>query len=95
MKQGDKVVVFTELRGIHFGELAHDYDGGDTVLLNNCRHGYYLGTKQGVYESATNGPPIKESKIGPAVASQWVRKVANVALCSADAAKAWEAAQWK
>lgn len=95
MLKGTKVVVCTELRGVHFGTLAEDYKGEEVVLLADCRHAYYYGTKQGVYELATKGPPLADSKIGPPVSAQWIRKVANVAGCSDDAVKAWEAAQWK
>lgn len=95
MNKGQKVVVFTELRGVHFGTLAEDYAGGEVVLLENCRHAYYFGTKQGVYELATKGPPSKDSKIGPPVPRQYVRKVANVAACTDEAAEAWGKATWK
>jgi hypothetical protein len=94
LKEGTKVVVFTQWQSVYFGELSHDYMGEeDHLTLLNSRHGYALDTTHGAWQICTDGPG-KEAKIGPKVPVHMVLGVANIAVPTPKAVEAWENSTW-
>jgi hypothetical protein len=89
------VLILDRHRGIYFGYLVEELEGGNAVRLENARHCYYYSTvknHKGTYGLATHGPG-KESKIGPRV-NMKVRDVAKIIDVSTKAMEQWEKATW-
>jgi len=94
---GKRAVLITDThRGIYFGYLVEELEGGNAVRLENARHCWSyvcLPDHPGVYGLASGGPG-PGSRIGP----RWngkVRDVSKVVDVSASAVAKWEAAEWK
>lgn len=87
------VLVTTAHRGVFFGYT--DKTDGLTVVLRRARNCVsWSADVQGFIGLATKGPSAS-CKIGPAAEELEVRAVTSVAVCSEDAAAAWERAPWK
>ena len=85
------VVVTTEHRGVFFG-YAEDTDG-DAIKLRAARNCIYWPAENKGFMGLAAMGPVKGARIGPA-ADITLRKITSVIECTADAAKAWEAAPW-
>lgn len=84
------VLVTTEFRGVFYG-LADD-TSGETITLHNARNCIYWDSKVGGFGGLASEGPNKNCRIGARVDEIDLRKITAVAKVSADAAKAWEAA---
>ena len=85
------VVVTTEHRGVFFG-YADDTDG-EAIKLRAARNCIYWPAENKGFMGLAAMGPVKGARIGPA-ADITLRKITSVIECTADAAKAWEAAPW-
>lgn len=89
------VLVTDTHRGIYFGHLVKELEGGNAVLLEGARHCFSyvcLDDHNGVYGLATGGPG-PGSYVGPRV-SMKIRDVATIVNCTAEAVIRWEDASW-
>jgi hypothetical protein len=84
-------VVVTTQRGLFYGTLAAERDGGRTVDLTGARCGIYWATKGGFLELAELGPSSR-SKVGNKAPKITLYDVTCVADCTPAAAEAWERA---
>lgn len=88
------VVVTTEHRGVFFGYLNDDYDGGEQVeLLQAQMCVYWSADVHGVLGLGATGPS-KNCKITPAVPSLSLNKVTAVIGATPEAVTAWQAKPW-
>ena len=94
-KKNKPVVILDRHRGIYFGYLVKELEGGNAVRLENARHCYYYSAikeNEGTYGLATHGPG-KNSKVGPRV-NMKVRDVAKIIDTTKEAVERWEKATW-
>ena len=87
------VVVTTEFRGVFFGYLFGEPDGGVVTLKRARNCVFWAQSVRGFMGLAANGPN-KECKIGPAVPSITLTKMTSVIEVAPEAVKAWEDAPW-
>lgn len=94
MKDKKSVVVLDFHRGIYWGYLVEELDGGNAVRLDGGRHCFYygVGKDKGTYSLATVGPS-NDSKIGPRV-NMKIMDVSKIIDCTDEATEAWEKATW-
>tara|TARA_Y100000310_G_C20460086_1_gene704915 strand:- start:21 stop:320 length:300 start_codon:yes stop_codon:yes gene_type:complete len=96
VQENRPVLILDCHRGIYFGYLVEELDGGKTVILENARHCFYFvkpaKEHEGVYGLATIGPQ-KGSRVGPRVDMK-VMDVTKIVTCTSVAVVAWEAARW-
>ena len=85
------ILITTEHRGVFFG-YAEDTDG-DAIKLRAARNCIYWPVENKGFMGLAAMGPVKGARIGPA-ADITLRKITSVIECTADAAKAWEAAPW-
>ena len=91
------VLVTDSHRGIYFGYLVSQTNGGKTVKLERARHCFYYVAKKkdgerGVYSLATSGPQ-GGSKIGPTV-TMTINDVVTVVDCTQEAVAMWKTTTW-
>ena len=94
--KGTAVVVTNKHRGIYFGYVVSELEGGNALRLERARHCYrytYHQGHEGTWGLASGGP-ADGSQVGPRV-TMTVRDVASVAECTPEAVERWEAAKWK
>lgn len=89
-KQGRPVLVTTEYRGVFFG-YAEDTTG-DNITLTKARNCIYWPSGNGGFMGLASIGPAKGARVGETVASIDLRKVTSVTEMTAEAVKAWEAA---
>lgn len=91
------VVICTAKRGVFFGYTRETNDAivkrGTVTLVRARMCNYWSEATKGVLGLASIGPQ-SGSKIGPQVPDFTCESVTAIITCTADAAKAWEAAPW-
>jgi hypothetical protein len=96
VKNGKRPVLVTDThRGIYFGYLLEELEGGNAVRLERMRHCFTYNCFSGhcgVYGLATGGPG-PGSRIGPPVMAK-IRDVSKVVDCTVEAVERWESAKW-
>lgn len=85
------VLVTTAHRGVFFGYLVEERDGGKTVVLRGARCAIRFNTTGGFLELAGVGPN-SGSRIGTRAVEIKLYDVTSVADCTEAAVAAWEAA---
>lgn len=85
------VLVTTAHRGVFFGYLVEERDGGKTVILANARCAIKFNTTGGFLELAGSGPN-SGSKIGERAPEIKLYDVTSISDCTEKAVAAWEAA---
>lgn len=89
------VVVTNHHRGIYFGHIVAELEGGNAVKLEGCRVVFSyqcLPGHEGIGGLASGGPGPRTKACPPVDAK--IRDVANVMECSAEAAELWDDAKW-
>lgn len=85
-------VIFTDQRGVFFGWIDSNDKGAKTIVATGVRNCiYWAKSVGGVFGLAATGPNA-ECRIGALCAEVTLQNVHGVALCSAEALRAWEAA---
>lgn len=96
-KKGTHVLITNRHRGIYYGVLESDYDGGNEVIVTGARHVFSytrgLQNARGTFSLSTHGPQ-SGSKLSPAIKRLLVRDVCNVAECQPTAIDAFETGGW-
>lgn len=85
------VLVTNIHRGVYFGWTTDK--SARPIVLHRFRHCVYLEQTQGNYSAAVDGPGGR-SKIGPECIEVEVGDVANVVVCTAEAAAKFSSAGW-
>jgi hypothetical protein len=92
----EPVLVTTTNRGVFFGYLATPADDASPahITLKNARNAVYWDTAtKGFLALAVEGPSAA-CKVGPAVPELTLQGVSSVAVCTPEAAVAWELGPW-
>lgn len=82
------VLVTTQHRGVFFGKLVEERDGGKTIELENARCAIRFGTTKGFLELSQTGPTSR-SIIGAVAPRIRLHEVTSVTVCSKAAVAAW------
>lgn len=91
-KKGRAVLVTTANRGVFFG-YEQKRKSDTNIVLRNVRNCIQWRGLHGFLALTTEGPN-SQCRIGPAASEVELLNVTSVSACSAQAAKAWEAAPW-
>ena len=91
-KQG--VVVTTSHRGVFFGYLEEELDGGKTVVISNVRNCIsWTSSIRGFVGLAATGPNA-ECRVSPSAPRMKLQYVTGAIECSEEAVAAWEKGPW-
>lgn len=91
-KKERPVLVTTTHRGVFFGYATET--GGATIKLKRARNCLCWGANNKGFLGLASMGPLSGARVGPAADIE-LRDITCVAECTAEAAKAWEAAPWK
>ena len=90
------VLVTTAHRGVFFGYTGlsdAELDAAETVRLDRARNCIYWPTGNRGFIGLASDGPMKGARVGPA-ANIGLRNITAIAICTPEAAAAWEAAPW-
>lgn len=87
------VLVTTSHRGVFFGYAVET--NNKTIKLTRARNCIYWPSSVGGFVGLASGGPNKDTKVGPTVEEMTLHDVTAVLKCSAEAEKAWLAANWR
>ena len=96
-KNEKRAVLVTDIhRGVYFGYLVEELEGGKAVVLENARHAWYwrvdASNHPGIY-GLTSGGPAKGSKIGARFNGK-IRDVSKIIDVKPEAVARWESQGW-
>jgi hypothetical protein len=89
------VLITTEFRGVFFGYLTNDKKAPAEVTLKNAKNCVYWSSDCGGFLGLAANGPTQGCKIGKTVPEIKLYKITSVTPVSKEAAKKWDAAEWK
>lgn len=91
-KEGRKVVVTTQYRGIFFGEIIEN-NSPKSIKLKDAKNCLYWGSSLHGFIGLASSGPDKSCRIGPAMILE-LYDITSIVECTPEAIKKWEDGSW-